>query len=158
MTSSCGGGREKNTSRGIKVTVFQMLLNSLAAEIKHCMNACRHTLLSYRPVYYSQYLHICEMFLIITSFRLYNTPEARLTRDMEDKTWVQVKFLIFNEIHTHNSDINSNTKDRIRKTCLVGLLIRSILRGKNCTRASARVQFFQRKIERINRPTRHVLL
>ena len=45
-----------------------------------------------------------------------------------------------------------------RNTCLVGLLIRSILRGKNCTSASARVQFFQRKIERINRPTRHVLL
>ena len=31
------------------------------------------------------------------------------------------------------------------KTCLVGLLIRSIFRGKNCTSASARVQFFQRK-------------
>ena len=27
-------------------------------------------------------------------------------------------------------------------------------RGKNCTSASVRVQFFQRKIERINRPTR----
>ena len=35
------------------------------------------------------------------------------------------------------------------KTCLVGLLIRSIFRGKNCTSASARMQFFQRKIERI---------
>ena len=29
---------------------------------------------------------------------------------------------------------------------------------ENCTRAEALVQFFQRKIERINRPTRHVLL
>ena len=38
-----------------------------------------------------------------------------------------------------------------RKTCLVGLLIRSILRGK-IARA------LQCKIERINRPTRHVLL
>ena len=28
------------------------------------------------------------------------------------------------------------------KTCLAGLLIRSIFRGKNCTSASARVQFF----------------
>ena len=45
-----------------------------------------------------------------------------------------------------------------RRTCLVGLLIRSIFRGKNCTSASARVQFFQLKIERVNRPTRHVLL
>ena len=44
------------------------------------------------------------------------------------------------------------------KTCLVGLLIRSILRGKNGTSASARVQFFQRKIERINRPTKRVFL
>ena len=43
-------------------------------------------------------------------------------------------------------------------TCLVGLLIRSIFRGKNCTSFSARVQFFERKIERINRPTRAVLL
>ena len=34
------------------------------------------------------------------------------------------------------------------KTCLVGLLSRSIFHGK----------FFQRKVERINRPTRHVLL
>ena len=45
----------------------------------------------------------------------------------------------------------------VEKACHVGLLIRSILHGKNCTSASARVQFFQRKIERINRPTRHVL-
>ena len=44
------------------------------------------------------------------------------------------------------------------KTCLVGLLIRSILRWKNCTRAEALVQLFPRKIERINRPTRHVFL
>ena len=43
------------------------------------------------------------------------------------------------------------------KTYVVSLLIHSILRGKNCTSAPARVQFFQRKIERINRPTRHFL-
>ena len=36
------------------------------------------------------------------------------------------------------------------KTCLVGLLIRSIFHGKNCTSASARVQFFERKVEQIN--------
>ena len=41
------------------------------------------------------------------------------------------------------------------KTCLVGLLIRSIFRGEKCTSASARVHFFPRKIERINRPTRY---
>ena len=33
-----------------------------------------------------------------------------------------------------------------------------VLRRKNCTSTSARVQFFQYKIERINRPTRHILL
>ena len=44
------------------------------------------------------------------------------------------------------------------QTFLVGLLIRSTLRGKKCTSASTRVQFFQRKIERINRPTRQILL
>ena len=44
------------------------------------------------------------------------------------------------------------------KTCVVGLLIHSILRGKNCTSAPARVQFFQRKIERTSSPTIHVLL
>ena len=49
-------------------------------------------------------------------------------------------------------------KSDCSKRCLVGLLIRSIFRGKNWTSASTRVQFFQRKIERINRPTRHVLL
>ena len=43
------------------------------------------------------------------------------------------------------------------KTFLVGLLIRSILRGKNYTSALVLGQFFQRKIEGINRPTRHVL-
>ena len=42
------------------------------------------------------------------------------------------------------------------KTCFVGLLIRSIFRGKHCTSASARVQFFQQNIERINRPIRHM--
>ena len=42
------------------------------------------------------------------------------------------------------------------KTSLVGLIIRSIWRGKNCTSVSVRVQFFRRKIERINRPTKHV--
>ena len=45
-----------------------------------------------------------------------------------------------------------------RKTRFVGLLIRSILRWKNCTRAEALVPFFPRKIERINRPARHVFL
>ena len=44
------------------------------------------------------------------------------------------------------------------KTYLVGLLIRSIFRWKNCTRAEALVQFFAQKLERINRPARHVLL
>ena len=34
---------------------------------------------------------------------------------------------------------------RCSKTCLTGLLIRSIFRGKNCTSASARVQFFSEK-------------
>ena len=64
--------------------------------------------------------------------------------------------------HIYTSGCASNTGDHAgkdlfcSKTCLVGLLIRSIFRGKNCTSASARVQFFQRKIERINRPTRHV--
>ena len=53
---------------------------------------------------------------------------------------------------------SGSVKQFCRKTCLLGLLIRSIFRRKNCTSASARVQFFQRKIERINRPTRHVLL
>ena len=43
------------------------------------------------------------------------------------------------------------------KTYVVSLLIHSILRAKNCTSAPARVQFFQRKIERINRPTWHFL-
>ena len=33
-----------------------------------------------------------------------------------------------------------------------------MFRWKNCTRAETLVQFFPRKIERINRPTRHVLL
>ena len=44
------------------------------------------------------------------------------------------------------------------KTCLVSLLFHSICHWKNCTRAEALVHFFPRKIERINRPTRHVLL
>ena len=44
------------------------------------------------------------------------------------------------------------------KTCLATVLIRLILRWKNCTSASARVQFFQRKIEWINTVARHVLL
>ena len=48
--------------------------------------------------------------------------------------------------------------DPCSETCLVGLLIRSIFRENNCMGALAQVQFFQRKIERINRPTRHVLL
>ena len=43
---------------------------------------------------------------------------------------------------------------RIESRCV----IRSIFRWKNCTRAEALVQFSPRKIERINRPTRHVLL
>ena len=44
------------------------------------------------------------------------------------------------------------------KTCLATVLIRSIFARKICTSASARVQFFQRKIERINTVARHVLL
>ena len=54
-----------------------------------------------------------------------------------------------------------STNDTIkvcRKTCLVGLLIRSIVCRKKCTSASTRVQFFLHKIERFNRPTRHVFL
>ena len=43
------------------------------------------------------------------------------------------------------------------KTCLVGLLIPLIFRRKNCTSASAQVQFFQWKIKWINRPRRHPL-
>ena len=52
--------------------------------------------------------------------------------------------------------------------CLLNLLfrrrskkiseLRIDFRWKNCTRIEALVQFFPRKIERINRPTRHVLL
>ena len=42
---------------------------------------------------------------------------------------------------------------RRESRCVVGLLIRSNLRWKNCIRA-----IFLRKIERIDRPTRHVLL
>ena len=38
------------------------------------------------------------------------------------------------------------------KTCLVGLLIRSIFRENNCTSASARMHFSEPQIERINRP------
>ena len=43
-------------------------------------------------------------------------------------------------------------------TCLLCLLICSIFRWKNYTSTSERVQFFWRKIERINRPIRIVLL
>ena len=39
------------------------------------------------------------------------------------------------------------------KTCLVGLLVRSSFRWKNCTCTEARVQFFTRTIARISRPT-----
>ena len=46
------------------------------------------------------------------------------------------------------------------ETCLATVLIRSIFAREleNCTSASTRVQFFQRKIERINTVARHVLL
>ena len=44
------------------------------------------------------------------------------------------------------------------KTCLATVLIRLILRWKNCPRAEALVQFSSAKIERINTVAGHVLL
>ena len=58
----------------------------------------------------------------------------------------------------HNYSTTKHINMMCRKTCLVGLLIGSILRARKCTNASARVQFYTAKIERINKPTRYVLL
>ena len=44
------------------------------------------------------------------------------------------------------------------KTCLATVLIRSILRWKNCTCAEALVPFSRAKIERINKVARHVVI
>ena len=46
----------------------------------------------------------------------------------------------------------------LKQNMFVGLLIRLIVRWKNCTRAETLVQFFPHKIEQMNRPTRHVFL
>ena len=93
--------------------------------------------------------------------------QLNITQDILSQPWDPFTFLIGFHIGVKSRLCNgtgfrsvksaSNYTEQLRclghevlhhvcsKTCLVGLLIRSIFRGKNCTNASARAQFFSAK-------------
>ena len=66
--------------------------------------------------------------------------------------------IFINIFHDVVARIESRCVSGVTHVLIVGLLISLILRRKNFTRAEALLHFFPRKIERINRPTRHVFL
>ena len=66
--------------------------------------------------------------------------------------------IIINIFHDAVAFIESRCVVKAKHVCWSVNSFDSILRWKNCNRAEALMQFFPRKIERINRPTRHVFL